>query len=328
MKQRIVYIDNLKALAIFTVVMGHVFFFTWNHYSDSVWNHLIVAYNMPMFFFLSGMFAKNNMTLAHLARKAKQLLIPVVSLGGLYAFLNDGFGELFFGGSHFGYWFLPTLFVMFAIFYIRCLMVAFIHRLCNVGVKGAVFLDVTYMLGIWGCTKALCNFMPESMYNLFCLGQIANYVLFFWLGFLAKEHKAIISSLLHKHLDLIYAVSFLCFFFLFYLLFYSGYESRGLIWKVMALFSIPMLMILFKKSDFGEGRIQKMISYVGMHSLEIYVLQYFFLPLSYKLDDTVVGGVNCLALSLIESVLTVALCVVAIKMIDINKYLNLIFFGK
>lgn len=27
MKQRIVYIDNLKALAIFTVVVGHVFFF-------------------------------------------------------------------------------------------------------------------------------------------------------------------------------------------------------------------------------------------------------------------------------------------------------------
>lgn len=26
MKQRIVYIDNLKALAIFTVVVGHVFF--------------------------------------------------------------------------------------------------------------------------------------------------------------------------------------------------------------------------------------------------------------------------------------------------------------
>ena len=60
--------------------------------------------------------------------------------------------------------------------------------------------------------------------------------------------------------------------------------------KVMALFAIPMLIILFKKSNFGEGRIQKAISYVGTHTLEIYVLQYFFLPLSYKLDNSIVGG--------------------------------------
>ena len=53
MKQRIIYIDNLKALAIFTVVIGHVFYFTWNQYCNSIWNHLIVAYNMPLFFFLT-----------------------------------------------------------------------------------------------------------------------------------------------------------------------------------------------------------------------------------------------------------------------------------
>lgn len=63
MKQRIVYIDNLKALAIFTVVIGHVFYFTWNKFGDNVWNHLISAYNMPLFFFLSGMFAKEDMTI-------------------------------------------------------------------------------------------------------------------------------------------------------------------------------------------------------------------------------------------------------------------------
>ena len=40
------------------------------------------------------------------------------------------------------------------------------------------------------------------------------------------------------------------------------------------------------------------------------------------------GGVNCLALAMLESVLVVVLCVVLIKIIDINKYLNLIFFGK
>lgn len=80
MKQRIIYIDNLKALAIFTVVIGHVFYFTWNQYCNSVWNHLIVAYNMPLFFFLSGMFAKEGMSFEQIGRKAKQLLIPTVTI--------------------------------------------------------------------------------------------------------------------------------------------------------------------------------------------------------------------------------------------------------
>lgn len=40
------------------------------------------------------------------------------------------------------------------------------------------------------------------------------------------------------------------------------------------------------------------------------------------------SGGNCLALALLKSVLVVVLCVVLIKIIDINKYLNLIFFGK
>lgn len=290
MKQRIVYIDNLKALAIFTVVVGHIFYFTWSHYSDSIWNHLIAAYNMPMFFFLSGMFAKSNMSLKNLGRKAKQLLMPIASVGGIYAFLNDGLDDLFFGGSHFGYWFLPTLFVMFVIFYVRCIVMSFISAHLKVVNKWSVIFDVAYMLGVWGCAKALERLMSESTYNLFCLGQVANYVFFFWLGFLVKENKPRISAFLQKHLDLAYAVSFFGFIILFYLNFYSGYETRGLMSKVMALFSIPLLVILFKKRDFGEGKIQKAISYVGQHSLEIYVLQYFFLPLSYKLGNSVIGG--------------------------------------
>lgn len=45
-------------------------------------------------------------------------------------------------------------------------------------------------------------------------------------------------------------------------------------------------------------------------------------------ENKIRGGRNCLALALLESVLVVVLCVVLIKIIDINKYLNLIFFGK
>lgn len=181
MKQRIVYIDNLKALAIFTVVIGHVFYFTWNKFGDNVWNHLISAYNMPLFFFLSGMFAKEDMTIKQVGRKAKQLLIPIATIGGVYAFFKDGIHELLFGGSHFGYWFLPTLFIMFIFFYVRCQIVKLFSN--NKSVKNILLLDLLYMLGVWGITKILAHYIPENIYNLICLNQITNYVLFFWGGF-------------------------------------------------------------------------------------------------------------------------------------------------
>lgn len=325
MKQRIIYIDNLKALAIFTVIISHVFYFTWNQYSNSIWNHLIVAYNMPLFFFLSGMFAKEGMTIKQIGRKAKQLLIPTATIGGVYAFFKDGIHELLFGGSHFGYWFLPTLFIMFIFFYVRCQIVKVFFN--NKSVKIILLLDLLYMLGVWGITKILAHYITENIYNLICLNQITNYVLFFWGGFLTWKNKEKISSVIKMKLDVVYALCFLIFGVAFYFCYYSGYETTGLFRKIMALFTIPLLLILFRRITFNNN-IQKIFSYVGTHSLEIYVLQYFFLPTTYSLDNSVMGGVNCLALALLESVLVVILCVILIKVIDINKYLNLIFFGK
>lgn len=142
------------------------------------------------------------------------------------------------------------------------------------------------------------------------------------------KNKKILSPLLHKRKDLIYAICFLVFMAMFYYIHYSGVESWGYLAKVMALFTIPLMMIFFKDRSFGNGKVQSSLSYVGSHTLEIYVLQYFFLPMKYQLANSVMGGVNCLAISLIESVWVIILCVVVIKVIDHNKYLNLIFFGK
>ena len=120
MKQRIVYIDNLKALAIFTVVIGHVFYFTWNKYNDNVWNNFISVYNMPLFFFLSGMFAKEGLSLKHIGRKAKQLLIPTATIGGTYAYFNNGIHDYLFGGGTF--WLLVFAYLVYYVYFLLCQM--------------------------------------------------------------------------------------------------------------------------------------------------------------------------------------------------------------
>ena len=120
MKQRIVYIDNLKALAIFTVVIGHVFYFTWNKYNDNVWNNFISVYNMPLFFFLSGMFAKEGLSFKHIGRKAKQLLIPTATIGGTYAYFNNGIHDYLFGGGTF--WLLVFANLVYNVYFLLCQM--------------------------------------------------------------------------------------------------------------------------------------------------------------------------------------------------------------
>ena len=292
MKQRITYIDNLKALSIFTVVVGHIFWFSWGQYSDNVWSRLISAYNMPMFFFLSGMFAKDGMSLKQLGGKAGQLLVPTAVVGGLYAFLNDGAREFLYGSMHLGYWFLPTLFVMFVLFYVRCLLVRGLRTLFNLSNSLTVAFDLLYVAGVSLGVRQAGSHIPGDIYNLFCLGGLLPNMIFFWSGFLLWRNRGRLSPLLRKYGDLVYAVSFLYFIAAFYYVYYSGFDTSGLSRRtVMAFFTIPVLLMFFRRTSFGSGRLQSVMSYVGSHTLEIYVIHYFFLPARFQFAESIrVGG--------------------------------------
>ena len=54
MKQRIDYIDRMKGMAIFLVVMGHVYGMVFNQ-SEDVTYKWISSFHMPLFMFLSGL---------------------------------------------------------------------------------------------------------------------------------------------------------------------------------------------------------------------------------------------------------------------------------
>lgn len=56
MKQRIDYIDRMKGMAIFLVVMGHVYGMVFNQGEDITYKW-ISSFHMPLFMFLSGLVA-------------------------------------------------------------------------------------------------------------------------------------------------------------------------------------------------------------------------------------------------------------------------------
>lgn len=61
MKNRIDYIDRMKGLAIFLVVLGHVYMFSFNK-SESVLPSIIGSFHMPLFMFLSGLVSFSAIT--------------------------------------------------------------------------------------------------------------------------------------------------------------------------------------------------------------------------------------------------------------------------
>ena len=73
--KRINYFDVFRGLGIICMVMGHIGF-------GGVFDHLIHAFHMPMFFFVSGFFYKDNDSIGkRIQKKAKALLIPYLFFG-------------------------------------------------------------------------------------------------------------------------------------------------------------------------------------------------------------------------------------------------------
>jgi len=125
MKERIHWVDLAKAFAIFCVVFGHIEHFSMNGYTG-FWNRFQDLYCMPLFFFLSGMFAKQTDNwygiYSNLKKKAVQLLIPFLCTGMLYTIIcikSRPWWSLFWwpeGGAHNGYWFVWALFEIYMLF--------------------------------------------------------------------------------------------------------------------------------------------------------------------------------------------------------------------
>lgn len=86
-KERILWIDVARGIAILLVVLGHCI---GNLYNPG--NRFILAFHMPLFFFLSGMCISESVISAnnYLVKKVKTLLVPQAVLGILNFTLNRG----------------------------------------------------------------------------------------------------------------------------------------------------------------------------------------------------------------------------------------------
>ncbi|CAK1229622.1 Uncharacterized membrane protein YcfT (YcfT) [Fructobacillus fructosus] len=189
MSKRIEWIDVAKAIGIVLVVYGHVIL---GLHDSGLWtgfinyralHDVIYSVHMPLFFFLSGIFAINWVERAPgtaIGKKALTLLVPYF----LWGFIQASVMQVFAGSTNNGqglanavklpfipyaqFWFLYDLFWIFLIYY---LLINYLHLTTKVFIiLSFILMLVSPYLGYWE------------------LWRISYHMIFFAIGTLILKH--------------------------------------------------------------------------------------------------------------------------------------------
>lgn len=184
-KERILWLDVLKALGIIFVVIGHIYL------NDTVLNW-IYSFHMPLFFFAGGWVYRKKGIKADLTGRAKKIIIPYFSFGFIiliywyfieraYRDISQTFGEAALGllsgeyellDFHSHLWFLPCFFVL-TVFY---------NILVNIGGVKTAYIASAVMAVIHIFVP-----LPDLPWGI---DRVFRYMVYYAVGHLLSEIKA------------------------------------------------------------------------------------------------------------------------------------------
>ena len=181
--KRIIWIDTLKGLAILLVIMGHVCQMRFP-VSGKWLANIIYSFHMPLFLFLSGLFARKAVEAADkrqvksfIIKKAKQLLVPFIIWMGLWCIIKGDAITMFLDGG-FIYWYLPTLFEFLLLF---CIL----RYLSNSIKLNQRYYPVLLFLSILSLYQIPGNCLVGRLLRI---GYSSYFYIFFVLGYLFDRY--------------------------------------------------------------------------------------------------------------------------------------------
>lgn len=262
-KQRVEYLDYVRGMAILLVVLGHMY-----NVEDPI-RILIYSFHMPLFFIISGFFAKNDIGLLELIKKKfKVLMIPYFAFGGvimLIMYATNGFDEEFAiyirhfitGVGRDALWFLVCLFLIEIIFNI-------VMKLKYSALQYITFISL-FIIGLYG----------EKIHHDVMIG-ITLFRVFVGLGFYALGYY--IYKYINK-INLPYFVLIALFLFNSFLAFENTwidlwalrFGNRLIYVTCSVLGSVSMILIFKKLGDLN--RFKYVFKFFGSNTLTIMATQ-------------------------------------------------------
>lgn len=278
MKQRIDYIDRMKGLAIFLVVMGHVYGMAFAQ-SDDVACRVISSFHMPLFMFLSGLVACSGATspfwnITKLSRKLRGLLLPLIVFGMCFTMtwvsdFGSGLKCFLESPNKNGYWYLMTL----AVFYVSLS----IYRL---NFKQKWYIDVVLAIAIWGGMFALWKYTAQTK-DYFCMLNCGNFYPFFMLGVMTTKYNLL--NKMHK-VNWLFSLCIVAYAFLFCvdMPFHALVSLNKHIFLPFCMVYIVVTLFVGRHGATSYG--EKILDFVGKRTLDIYVIHYFFISMIHLKD--------------------------------------------
>lgn len=278
MEKRIDYIDRMKGLAIFLVVMGHVYGMAFAQ-SDDVVYRVISSFHMPLFMFLSGLVACSGVktpywSLSRLAKKMRGLLVPLLVFGMCFTmtFTKDivsGIIAFLESPNKNGYWYLMTL----AVFYVSL-------SLYRLNVKQKWYIDVALAIAIWGGMFTLWKYTAQTK-DYFCMLNCGNFYPFFMLGVMTTKYNLL--NKMHK-VNWLFSLCIVAYAFLFCvdMPFHALVSLNKHIFLPFCMVYIVVTLFVGRHGATSYG--EKILDFVGKRTLDIYVIHYFFISMIHLKD--------------------------------------------
>ena len=332
----------MRGFTMLLVVYHHVILYGYeaDHLSSDIasFNEVFLKFRMPLFFFISGWVLykgsrvwDKKTSLSFLANKFKVQIISTAIILMIYQYLFQPSMERTLGTYKSGYWFTYTLFFFFVFYVLSARMARFFK---NHWGEDLTVIVITLIVVL----AAQFVRYDMNMIHIRYYGYIGvynwNYYFFFCFGTLVRKYSKSFVKMTDKGWVMAAVIS------VFFLL--MAYETRHELahfrtpsFFVYGFLGIVIVYTLFRKSEgwFAEDhRISRWMQYIGRHTLDIYLLHYFFLPRRLQfVGDFFKANPNPtieLFVSMTLALMVVAVCLITSKVICTSPTLGNLLFGK
>lgn len=305
--KRLEYLDQIKGIAIFLMVMGHVILFTYGAENCTI--EKMFFFNMPAFFYVSGYLLYKEVDntkdfIGRLKLKAARLLPPWITVTVVMA---GYMGWGFFNTLCIFYWFFYVLFLLTFITIVTEFLL--FRRIKNPYVYCAALLIIPIV-------SAGLKFM--GFYGYLPAPWLCMYSLPFLFGWLCRKYEKVNDFVLNNQILFVVALV------IFLLTWYKTDVANNYIQIIAAIAGIVVLQSVLYHREISGKKIS-IVSKLGRSSLAIYALNNFFLPDLKSWGGHFFAGkglvLEIAAIGLV-TVGVIACCMVVEAVFHNNKYLS------
>lgn len=331
-KAHLQYLDVLKGVVIFLVVVGHAFHFGFQYY-DSLLLQILKSIDMPIFLFLSGYLGAGVISFdrksiaKYWAKKGRQLLLPLCTLPFIYALIfGIDLEHLLLDRMHGGYWFTFVLFEMFLLLYLVRRANSLVNKEGKPIVEVALALISLFFVLLIDTPWELAH---KVSWEAMSWGKM-NYLYYYFLfGYFAGRYKSLERVISDYPAQAISAVVFtFCT--------YQAMDHNPVLDGIPASFSgIVMAYATAKRLGGLDTKTNRFWAYLGKESRAIYLTHYFLLfsaPMVSKFLKSLKGAERIFlweALSAsVYAFVVIASTLLLVRLLKSNVYFDTLFYGK